>query len=110
VARFIPFVRTYAPVVAGVAKMRYRTFVSFNVVGALVWGVGVTLLGYFLGQIEFIKTNIEAILVLIVGLSLVPVAVELLRARSNRRDPAYDEPHERARVQREDIPHEEVEK
>jgi membrane-associated protein len=103
VARFIPFVRTYAPVVAGVAAMRYRTFVSFNVIGALLWGVGVTVLGYFLGQVEFVKANIEAILVLIVGLSLVPVVLELLRARSNRRNPAYDEPHERERVQREDI-------
>ncbi len=103
VARFVPFIRTYAPVVAGVAKMRYRTFVSFNVIGALLWGVGVTVLGYFLGQIEFVKANIEAILVLIVGLSLVPVVLELLRARSNRRNPRYDEPHERARVQREDV-------
>jgi membrane-associated protein len=103
VARFIPFVRTYAPVVAGVAGMRYRTFVSFNVIGAFLWGVCVTVLGYFLGQVEFVKANIEAILVLIVGLSLVPVAIELLRARSNRRNPAYDEPHERARVQREDV-------
>jgi membrane-associated protein len=103
VARFIPFVRTYAPVVAGVAAMRYRTFVSFNVIGAFLWGVCVTVLGYFLGQIEFVKANIEAILVLIVGLSLVPVALELLRARSNRRDPRYDEAHERARVQREDV-------
>lgn len=103
VARFVPFVRTYAPVVAGVAAMRYRTFVSYNVVGALLWGVGVTVLGYYLGQIAFVRANIEAILVLIVGLSLVPVVMELLRARSNRRNPAYDEPHERARVQREDV-------
>jgi len=103
VARFVPFVRTYAPVVAGVARMRYRTFVSFNVIGALAWGVGVTMLGFFLGQIEFVRTNIEIILVGIVGLSLVPVVLELLRARSNRRDPRYDEAHERERVAREDI-------
>ncbi|GAA2721614.1 VTT domain-containing protein [Cellulomonas aerilata] len=103
VARFIPFVRTYAPVVAGVGAMRYRTFVSYNVIGALLWGVGVTVLGFFLGQIEFVRTNIEAILILIVGLSLVPVAIELLRARSNRRRTDYDEAHERARVQREDV-------
>ena len=90
----------------GVAKMRYRTFVSFNVIGALLWGVGVTVLGYFLGQFECVKTNIEAILILIVGLSLVPVALELLRARSNRRDTRYDEPQERARVAHEDIPRE----
>ena len=103
VARFVPFVRTYAPVVAGVARMRYRTFVTYNVIGALLWGVGVTVLGYFLGGFEFVKTNIEVILILIVGLSLVPVVLELLRARSKKRDPRYDEPHERARVEHEDI-------
>jgi membrane-associated protein len=103
VARFVPFVRTYAPVVAGVGQMRYRTFVSYNVVGAFLWGVCVTVLGYFLGEVEFVKANIEAILVLIVVLSLVPIALELLRARSARRDTRYDEPEERARVQREDV-------
>ncbi|NMR19678.1 hypothetical protein HIR71_05470 [Cellulomonas fimi] len=103
VARFVPFVRTFAPVAAGIGKMNYRHFVSYNVIGALLWGVGVTVLGYFLGQITFVKDNIEAILVLIVGLSLIPVAVELLRARSAKRNPAYDEQHERARVEREDI-------
>jgi membrane-associated protein len=102
-ARFGPFVRTYAPVVAGVGRMRYRTFVSFNVVGALLWGVCVTLLGFFLGQFGWVKDNIELILVAIVGLSLVPVALELLRARSSRRNPRYDESHERARVEREDV-------
>ncbi len=102
-ARFVPFVRTYAPVVAGVGRMRYRTFVTYNVVGAFLWGVCVTLLGYFLGGFSFVKENIEAILVAIVGLSLVPVVLELLRARSRKRDPRYDEPHERARVEREDV-------
>ena len=81
VARFVPFVRTFAPVAAGVGKMHYRHFVSYNVIGALLWGVGVTVLGYFLGRIEFVRDNIEAILVLIVAVSLVPVALELLRAR-----------------------------
>jgi membrane-associated protein len=102
-ARFVPFVRTYAPVVAGVGRMRYRTFVTYNVIGAFLWGVCVTLLGYFLGGFSFVKENIEAILVGIVALSLVPVVLELLRARSKKRDPRYDEPHERARVEREDV-------
>jgi membrane-associated protein len=102
-ARFVPFVRTYAPVVAGVGRMRYRTFVTYNVVGAFLWGVCVTLLGYFLGGFDVVKENIEAILVGIVALSLVPVVLELLRARSRKRDPRYDEPHERARVEREDV-------
>lgn len=103
VARFIPFVRTYAPVAAGVGKMTYRHFVSYNVIGALLWGVGVTLLGYALGNVTFIKDNIELILVGVVGLSLIPIVVELLRARSANRNQAYDEPAERAEVQRTQI-------
>ena len=103
VARFVPFVRTYAPVAAGVGNMRYRHFVSYNVVGALLWGVGVTLLGYMLGNVSFIKENIELILVAIVGLSVIPIAVELLRQRSKARDPRYQDPAERARVAHEDI-------
>ena len=58
VARFIPFVRTYAPVAAGVGRMSYRHYVSFDLVGALLWGVGVTLLGYALGNIPFIKAKV----------------------------------------------------
>lgn len=95
VARFVPFVRTYAPVAAGVGNMKYRHFVSFNVVGAFLWGVGVTVLGYLLGNVTFIKDNIELILVGIVGVSTIPVAIELLRERSRRRNPEYDEPAER---------------
>jgi membrane-associated protein len=102
-ARFVPIVRTFAPVVAGVGKMRYRTFVAYNVIGGLLWGTGVTALGYWLGQIEFVQHNIEYILIGIVALSVLPIVVELLRARSTRRDPRYDEPHERERVLREEV-------
>ncbi|MEV6108237.1 VTT domain-containing protein [Streptomyces sp. NPDC051940] len=80
-ARFVPIVRTFTPIVAGVSRMNYRTFVTFNVIGGLLWGVGVTVLGYFLGQIDFVHKNIEAILILIVLLSVVPIAIEFLRAR-----------------------------
>lgn len=81
IARFVPIVRTLAPVMAGVGRMPYRTFVTYNVIGGVAWGVGVTLLGYFLGQIQFVHDNIEPIILGIVALSLVPVAHELLRAR-----------------------------
>lgn len=84
VARFIPFVRTYAPVAAGVGKMSYRHFVSYNVIGALLWGVGVTLLGYALGNVTFIRQNIEALLVAIVLVSVLPIGIELWRARRAR--------------------------
>ena len=80
-ARFVPIVRTFAPVVAGVSRMPYRTFVTYNVVGALMWGVCVTLLGYWLGQIPFVKDNIEIILISMVAVSVVPIAVEVLRHR-----------------------------
>lgn len=100
-ARFVPIVRTFVPVIAGVGKMRYRTFVTYNVIGGVLWGAGVTLLGYWLGQIEFVRNNIEYILILIVALSVLPIGVELLRA--HRRDPRYDDPAERERVLREDV-------
>ena len=84
-ARFVPIVRTFAPVTAGVARMHYRTFLTYNIVGGVLWGVGVTTLGYFLGQVELIKANIEFVLIAIVGLSFVPIALELLRGQSRRR-------------------------
>ncbi len=84
-ARFVPVVRTFAPVLAGVSSMRYRTFVTFNVVGGLLWAIGVTLLGYFLGQVDVVEQNLEITLLLIVGISFLPVGIELLRARAEAR-------------------------
>ena len=84
-ARFVPIVRTFAPVVAGVSRMRYRTFVTYNILGGILWGAGVTLLGYFLGQIQFVADNIEPIILLIIGLSVLPIVVEVLRARREHR-------------------------
>ena len=83
-ARFVPIVRTFAPVVAGVSGMDYRTFVRFNVLGGLLWGVGVPLLGYFLGQIEFVKHNIEAAILVIVAVSVLPVVLEFVKHRRHR--------------------------
>lgn len=80
-ARFVPIVRTFTPIVAGVSRMNYRTFVVFNLAGGVLWGAGVTVLGYFLGRIPVVRDNIEAILVGIVLVSVIPVALELLRAR-----------------------------
>ena len=85
-ARFVPVVRTFTPVIAGVSAMRYRTFVTFNVIGGTLWGAGVTVLGYFLGQIDFVKANIELILIAIVVVSLLPIAFEYMRARHRNRD------------------------
>ncbi|GAA3302673.1 VTT domain-containing protein [Dactylosporangium vinaceum] len=84
-ARFVPIVRTFTPIVAGASRMHYRTFSLYNVIGGSLWGTGVTVLGYFLGQVTFVKSNIELILIGIVVLSVVPIAVELLRGRARAR-------------------------
>lgn len=85
IARFVPIVRTFAPVMAGVARMRYRTFLVYNVIGGISWGLGVTTLGYYLGQVEFVRANIEPVILAIVALSVLPIALELLRARREAR-------------------------
>lgn len=86
-ARFVPIVRTFITVTAGVGKMDYRTYLTYTVIGGVLWGTGVTLLGYALGSVAFVADHIELILIGIVAVSLVPVAVELLRARSRSRNP-----------------------
>ncbi|MFI9761019.1 DedA family protein [Streptomyces sp. NPDC051963] len=92
-ARFVPIVRTFTPIIAGVSGMRYRSFLIFNVVGGILWGAGVTLLGSWLGKIDFVKENIEAILILIVLVSVVPIIIEFLRARSkNKKNPPQRAP------------------
>ncbi|MCU1360090.1 MAG: hypothetical protein JWN99_1379 [Ilumatobacteraceae bacterium] len=80
-ARFVPIVRTFTPIVAGVGNMKYRTFITYNLIGGLLWGVGVTTLGHFLGQIDFVKNNIEIAAIAIVFISVLPVGIEYLRHR-----------------------------
>jgi membrane-associated protein len=79
--RFVPFVRTFVTMVAGAAGMSFRTFITWTGIGAVLWAAGVTLLGFFLGRIEFIKTNIDAVLVAIVLVSVIPMVVEYFLAR-----------------------------
>ncbi|MFF9032056.1 DedA family protein [Streptomyces iakyrus] len=94
-ARFVPIVRTFAPIVAGAGRMKYRTFLTYNIIGGIAWGTGVTLAGYWLGQIDFIKKNVESILILIVLLSVVPIIIEYLRERSKKKRAAAQAPAER---------------
>jgi membrane-associated protein len=83
-ARFVPIVRTFAPIVAGASSMHYRTFVKFNIIGGIIWGAGLTLLGYWLGtSFPAIGKNIEIAILIIVFVSLLPVAVEFIRHRRN---------------------------
>ncbi|BBZ01082.1 membrane protein [Mycolicibacterium chitae] len=88
IARFIPIVRTLAPITAGAARMNYAVFTLFNVVGALVWGIGLTLLGYWLGQFEIIQTLLEPIIILIVVISVLPMVYEWYRRRREAKNTA----------------------
>ena len=83
-ARFVPIVRTFITVVAGVGRMDFRRYLIFSAVGAVLWAVGVTLLGYFLGNIEFVKAHIELILILVVVISVIPLIIEFIRHRLKR--------------------------
>ena len=80
-ARFVPVVRTFVPVVAGVGEMEYKTFVRFNIIGGLAWGAGIPFLGYFLGKIDFVKNNIQVAILAIVLVSLLPVILEFVKHR-----------------------------
>lgn len=80
-ARFIPIVRTFAPVLAGVSEMPYRTFVTYNVLGGLLWGVGVTLIGYAIGEVVDVDKYLLPIILVLVAASLAPVVLEVRRAR-----------------------------
>lgn len=80
-ARFVPVVRTFITVVAGVSRMDRRRFFTYSFIGALLWATGVTLLGYFLGQFDFVGKHIDVMLVLIVLISIIPMVVEYLRHR-----------------------------
>jgi membrane-associated protein len=72
IARFMPIIRTFAPIVAGMGQMNYRRFVSFNVVGGILWVISMTGIGYFLGQIPGVREHIEIVIVVVVFLSILP--------------------------------------
>jgi membrane-associated protein len=80
-ARFVPIVRTLAPLTAGAAKMGYAPFTIYNVVGAVVWGCGMTLLGYGLGQFEIVQKLLDPIFILIAAVSVAPMVWEWYRRR-----------------------------
>lgn len=84
-ARFVPIVRTFITAMAGVGRMDAKRFFLYSAIGGVLWATGVTILGYFLGQIEFVRTNIEAMAILIVLVSVVPIAIEMLKARREKK-------------------------
>jgi membrane-associated protein len=84
-ARFVPIVRTFTPVLAGVSYMRYPVFLAFDIVGGILWGAGLTLLGYFLGNVPFVKAHLELMILLIVFVSVLPGVIAVGRNVLRRR-------------------------
>ncbi|MCG5432142.1 VTT domain-containing protein [Mycobacterium sp. MYCO198283] len=100
IARFVPIVRTLAPLTAGAARMKYPVFAFYNILGAVVWGVGLTLIGYWLGQFEIIQKLLEPIFIAIVLVSVAPMVVEYYKRRraasrlgTSGDEPAVDSPY-----------------
>jgi membrane-associated protein len=80
-AKFVPIVRTFAPFMAGVGRMKYVRFFSFNIFGGLGWVVSMTLAGYFLGGIPIVRRHFEKVVILIILVSLIPVVLQAIAAR-----------------------------
>ena len=87
-ARFVPIVRTFVTLVAGVGRMDFRKFIAYTAIGGILWACGVTVLGFYLGSIPFIRNNIDAVLILIVAVSLLPMGIEFLLHRRRARTEA----------------------
>jgi membrane-associated protein len=81
IARFVPIVRTLAPFVGGIGRMHYGTFITYNVVGALLWVIGITMAGYFLGNIPIIRDNFSKVVILIVIVSILPIVFEVVKEK-----------------------------
>ena len=80
-ARFVPIVRTFAPFVAGMGRMGYIRFFSFNVIGGVIWVSVITYLGYFFGELDFVQNNLKILIVVIIVISILPAIIEVLRER-----------------------------
>ena len=78
-ARFVPIVRTFAPFVAGIGRMKYNQFVSYNIIGGVMWVLLATLAGYFFGNISFVRENFSLVVLGIVGISILPMLVPLVK-------------------------------
>ncbi len=83
-ARFVPIVRTFAPFVAGIAEMQYRKFLSFDILGGVIWIGSLTFAGYFLGEIPWIRKNIELVALGIIFVSVLPMIIGFLRSRKKQ--------------------------
>ena len=83
-AHFVPIMRTFVPVAAGVGKMDYRRFLKLNIIGVIGWGSGVTTLGYFLGGIPFVQDHVEWVTLAFIVISFIPILMEIVKARRSK--------------------------
>ena len=83
-ARFIPIIRTFAPFVAGVGAMSYPKFLTYNIVGAVIWVVMFVLGGYFFGNIPTVRQNFSLVILAIIAISVLPIVIEAVRSRRSR--------------------------
>jgi membrane-associated protein len=87
-ARFVPIIRTFITATAGVGRMNAKKFFTYSAIGAVLWASGVTILGYFLGEITFIEKNIDVMAILIVLISIIPIVIEVIKARRQKKQKA----------------------
>lgn len=85
IARFVPIVRTFAPFVAGIGKMKYSVFLTYNIIGAFIWVTSLVFAGYFFGNLPIVKENFEYAIYVIILLSLLPVFIEVIRHKMQKR-------------------------
>ncbi len=83
-ARFVPLVRTFTPFAAGIGKMKYRKFVLFDILGGFLWIFGLTLAGFFLGNVEWIRNNIEKVCLGIIFISILPMIISFIRSKMKK--------------------------
>ena len=89
-AKFVPIVRTFAPFIAGVGKMQYSKFASFDIFGAIGWVCSMTILGYFLGGTPFVRRNFEKFVLLVVFISFLPMIYHVLKAKFGKKEPVEE--------------------
>ncbi|HYE73150.1 MAG TPA: VTT domain-containing protein, partial [Blastocatellia bacterium] len=88
IARFVPIVRTFAPFVAGIGRMRYPKFLAYSIAGGTLWICGLIAVGYFFGNIPFVKKNFGIVIIAIIVISILPAVIEYLRSRGSKPETA----------------------